>query len=721
MWYYIFIKPQNRMEIFSMIKDYTLGDMLLRYYISEDNAHTEMLLIPLGTESDIFVNGKDEPKPVQEYVNGSLLHLQLSHHNTSKFSNCYKLSDSLASLRFKEQTVVECDGEKAVITTLASEEGYETDHIVKYIDGDKGVEIRTVFRNTSSGKLTLEYLTSASLDCLSPYLGTDSAHECVLHSFRAGWAMEAKHIEQDLVDLSMEKAWGGCFESIKYGVVGSRPVQGYHPYFALEDRQSGVIWGIYLAHNASWQCELTRANKSVSLSMGLADTQLGAWRKDVLPGEEFASPSAYVSTCRGDIADLSNRLISMRHRAIDEYGEADDENGCMPIIFNEFITTWGHPTHKLLVEMADKLREIGSATKYFVMDAGWYPNRQIGDYDIVDAEAFPDGLRAYTEDIKARGFVPGIWYEFEATGEKAVCFGPQYDDIKVKKDGHVVVGHVINGRSESFLDMTNPKAIERLDRVCIGNLKEWGFGYLKVDYNASIGLGCDGFESPGEGVRRQMVETREYFRKIKREIPDIIIENCASGGCRLEPSMMDITAMSSCSDTHEVLEIPIVAGGLHYLIPPRQSQVWCSLQRFYDDNRTRYIIAGGFLGRLCWSGKLLELSDEQYKMMTDAERLYIKVSHIIKRGNSYIFATDRASYGHPSGTQIVARYTEDESELLCVLHSMHECKDFEIPLRGEYEIVETLYPDGGIAVCGDRLSVKGQSDISGNVIHLRRK
>ncbi len=703
-----------------MIKDYVLGDMIVRYYVSEDKAHTEMALLPQGT-LDMLENGRGKDFLEKEKENGSLVHLQLSHHNTSKFSNCYKLSDSLALLRFKNQTYSENDGVKTVVTVLQAEEGYGVKHVVSHRNGEKGLEIHTEFFNVSDRKFTLEYLTSASLDCLSPFAASDGAHECVLHSFRAGWAMEGKHTESDLVDLSMEKAWGGTYENIKYGVVGSRPVQGYHPYFALEDRKAGVIWGIYLAHNASWQCDLSRANMSVSLSMGLADVQFGAWRKDVAPNETFVSPVCYVSTCHGGIAELSNRIVSMRNRAVDEYGEKDDEYGGLPIVFNEFITTWGHPTHKLLVQMADKLRRIGSKTKYFVMDAGWYPARHVGDYDIVDSEAFPQGLKAYADDIKARGFVPGIWFEFECTGENSIAFGKEFDDMKVKKDGHVVVGHVINGRSESFLDMTNPKAIQRLDKVCIGTLKENGFGYLKVDYNASIGLGCDGFESPGEGVRRQTEATREYFKKIKKEIPDIIIENCASGGCRLEPSMMDVSAMSSCSDTHEVLEIPIVAGGLHYLIPPRQSQVWCSLQRFYPENRTKYIIAGGFLGRLCWSGKLLELSDEQYKMMTDAENLYVKVSPIIKRGFSYVFATDRASFGHPSGTQVVARYSEDESKLLCVVHSMHECKDTEIELLGEYEIVQKLYEDENITVNGNKLAIKNQTDISGNVIYLKKK
>lgn len=701
-----------------MIKDYRFGDVIYRYYLPEGEGHCVLLLLPEGTEDKVACfDGKSAPEA--ENVNCSMVQLQLSHHNTSKYSNCYKLSDSLEKLRYASQDVKTENGVTTVSTLLkCEEEQYAVIHTLIYREGDSGVEINTSFRNDSDKMFTLEYLTSASLDCLSPYLSSDSAHETTLHTFRSGWAMEAKHVETDLVDLSMEKAWGGCYENLKYGVVGSRPVQGYHPYFALEDKENGVIWGAYLAHNASWQAELTRANKKLSLSIGLADVQFGAWKKNVAPGEIFTSPSAYVSACKGGIADLSNRLLAMRGRAIDAYGEADDADGCMPILFNEFITTWGHPTHKLLVEIAEKLRSIGSRTKYFVMDAGWYPARQVGDYDIVDKEAFPKGLRAYADDIKKLGFVPGIWMEIEATGEAAVSFGHEFDDMKVKKDGHVVVGHVINGRSESFLDMTGKKAWDRLDKVCIGTLNDGGFGYLKIDYNASIGLGCDGFESPGEGVRQQMIGAREYFKRIKEKVPGIIIENCASGGCRLEPSMMDITAMSSCSDTHEVLEIPIVAGGLHYLIPPRQSQVWCSLQRHYPLGRTKYIIAGGFLGRLCWSGKILELSDEQYAMMIDAEKLYAKASPIIKHGTSYIYATDRASYGHPSGTQIVARYSEDKSKLLCVIHSMHECRDFDIPLLGDYSVSDMLYPDDKIFVRDGRLFVTGQEDITANVVIL---
>ncbi|MGN0180864.1 MAG: alpha-galactosidase [Candidatus Ornithomonoglobus sp.] len=63
-------------------------------------------------------------------------------------------------------------------------------------------------------------------------------------------------------------------------------------------------------------------------------------------------------------------------------------------------------------------------------------------------------------------------------------------------------------------------------------LKDCRIGYLKVDYNANVGIGCDGADSLDEGLNEHMAAVYEFFKKIKREIPDIIIENCASGGLR---------------------------------------------------------------------------------------------------------------------------------------------------------------------------------------------
>lgn len=152
------------------------------------------------------------------------------------------------------------------------------------------------------------------------------------------------------------------------------------------------------------------------------------------------------------------------------------------------------------------------------------------------------------------------------------------------------------------MDLRKPEVIGYLTEKVIDFLKKYGFGYLKIDYNDTVGIGCDGAESLGEGLRQQVLASQEFIRKIQREIPDLVIENCASGGHRLEPSMLAITSMSSFSDAHECLEIPIIAANLHRAILPRQSQIWAVLRKTDSARRLYYSIVNTFLGRMCLSG-----------------------------------------------------------------------------------------------------------------------
>ena len=171
----------------------------------------------------------------------------------------------------------------------------------------------------------------------------------VFHRFKAGWSMEGLHQANTLTEIGLERAWTTSAESLKFGAVGTRPVREYHPYGAIEDTENNITWGVYLAHNASWQMELTRLLDGISLSIGLADSVTGHWSKVVKSGEKFVSPTAMISVTNDGIAELSNRLVSMRHRAIDSYGEEG-----LPIIYNEFVTTWGKNFmkrfHRLLSE-----------------------------------------------------------------------------------------------------------------------------------------------------------------------------------------------------------------------------------------------------------------------------------------------------------------------------------------------------------------------------------
>lgn len=686
---------------------HTLGDMELTY-LKNQNGRAVLLLSPAGG-AEIPLNERN----VDALDNASLVHLHLQGDELGMFSNSFKLSETLSALHYQGQTVRQ-DGERTVIeTTEEAEAGFGILHRVIWIAGEPGFTVETEFYNRTGHEVTLDYLTSASLDGLGLQSTGDGGKTLLFHRFKAGWCMEGLHQCDSLTALGLERAWATSGESLRIGAIGSRPVREYHPYAALEDTKNGTICGVYLAHNASWQIELTRRSQGLSLSAGLADADFGQWSCRIPDGGTFTTPQAMVSVCRGSIAKLSDRLLRLRHRAVDRLRDQD-----MDIVYNDFVTTWGKPTEEGMLRTAELLRR--GRTKYLVMDAGWFPDELgIGDWK-VDRRAFPDGLKAYADKVRALGMVPGLWMEFECADSASAAFGDEHDGNKLKWHGSTIVGRVINGRREKFFDFSNPAVIAYMEQRVIALLRDNGFGYLKIDYNASIGIGIDGEQSGGENLRRHMALVRDFIRRIHEEVPGIVIENCASGGCRLEPSMMDMTEMSSVSDTHEGYEAAVVAANLHYLTPPRQNQIWCTLHPEYADERLRYICSQGFLGRICWSGDLLGLDERQLAMLFATEEFYAAVSGIIKHGRSVIYRTDPCSFSDPTGTQAVVRYADDGDEVLVTVHSFRDPQKLIVPLDGSYRIDRSLFSQPWAAVNGETLTILPQTAFDGDVIVLRK-
>lgn len=697
-------------------KDHLFGKTLLRYIISKETGRVFLNLLPQDAKkapNEVFetVRISNDFDDNYDWYEGALFHLQLSHHARSPYSNCHKLGSSYTDMRFKDQTVIK-DADKTVIeTVVASDEGYEVIHRLTNQNGEDGFEVECIFKNRTGKTVCLEMFEGASLDNLSPYMNGDGSEELSVHVFKSGWGTEGAHFEYTLPELNIGKGWGSNFKNCKIGTIGSRPTQDYFPLAAVEDKKAEVIWGMQLYCEGTWQIDLSRVGRRLSLSGGLGDVDYGNWKKILKDGEDLKTPKTLIAAVHGGIADICDVFLRMRDRDILSCGEEG-----MPVIFNEWCTSWGKPSHKKNVEIAKKLS--GSRLKYFVMDAGWY-NGTIGDWK-VKKDAFPNGMKAYTDDIRKLGFIPGIWMEFECTGERSEYFSPEYDDLHLKHDGNVIVGSVGLARRESFWDLRNPDVGAILEEKVIKFLKDNGFGYLKIDYNANIGSSCDGAESGGEGLRLHMRAVYEFIKKIKEEIPGIVIENCSSGGMRLDPSMMSLTDMSSFSDAHESVDAPIIAANLHYLIPPCQSQIWCTLKPGYGRDTFAYKIAAGFLGRICWSGDIVGLSDEQMKMLYKAEEMYEEAADIIRHGKSRVYRTEKIiNFRHPKGTQAVIRYADRGDRALLVYHCFNDPAVLEVPLNGEWKIEKALH-NADITV-SDRVIINENKSLFGNAVILKKQ
>lgn len=666
-----------------------VGDMILCYEQETDYATAGFSIIPAD------MDGKDQKKKF--YRINSMVQMKLTG---DMYPNCYghgssmRNSESANRLDYKGQSVEEDEKRKIIKTFLEDERGYKVTHVVTYYKGDDSFEMKNVIENDSDSDITLEMISSFELGNISPFLEGDGPDSLLVHRLRSKWSHEGRLCTETVEDLQLEPSWSTwAVSSERFGQTGSMPVKKFFPFVAIEDTVNHVLWGVQLAHEASWQMEVYRQDDGLHISGGLADREFGHWMKILKPGEVLETPTAIVSVCHGGGIDkICQRLTQAGQKYLEQAPESEQH---LPIIFNEYCTTWGCPSHENIAGIINAIKD--KDFEYFVIDCGWFKEDGVpwdismGDYNVSPA-LFPNGLEKTVEMIKNAGMKPGIWFEIDNIGSAAKAY--HITEHQLKRDGYPISTY-----SRRFWDMKDPWVNEYLSEKVIGTLNKYGFEYMKMDYNDTIGIGCDGYESQGEGLRQNMEASVNFVKKVAEEVPDIILENCASGGHKLEPLMMSLCSMASFSDAHECEEIPIIAANLHRAILPRQSQIWAVIRKNDSLKRIGYSIANTFLGRMCLSGDVTDLTKEQWNVIDNGMAFYKKIAPIIKRGYTYRFGPKITSERHPKGWQGVVRVGEN-GEAYALIHTFYgelpEYIEIQLPEECPTQISDTysdIQPD----------------------------
>jgi len=690
---------------------YQLGDMWALYLLDTDTKICGLALLPDGYQDMLVLDGWWNIEPVvQMKLVGDAI--------SDGFSNGHTMKNSSTSrgLAFRSQTVE--DGEvKKIITTLENN-GVEAKHVLEYETGAAYMQMYSEVCSVREEKVTLEMLSSFNICAFSGLSGELRMEDFVLHRLQSKWSMEGKLESTPFLDLQLEPAWLRIgVNSIRFGEVGSMPVRRYFPWMVAEDTRFGYCIGAQLAHPASWQMEVFNVDERVSLSGGIADREFGHWTKHLEKGEVFQTPTAILTVAREDVDGISHRLTMAQRKNLEHVPEVEKN---LPIVFNEYCTTWGTPSEENMLKIINKLK--GKGITYCVMDAGWHAKENgdwhdVGDW-IVNRSLFPRGLDFVAEETKKAGMIPGLWFEMETAGASSAIF--KQEDMLLKRDGYP-----LRTVGRSFLDMRKQEVQDYLEERVIGRLEQDGFGYLKVDYNDNIGIGCDGAESLGEGLRLNMMGTQRFFRRIRERLPELVIENCSSGGHRLEPSMQALSSMASFSDAHEWKAIPVIAANVTRAILPAQSQIWAVLRKADDEKRLYYSLCNTFLGRMCLSGDIYDLEDWQWKIVEESIRLYKVCAPVIKYGRNYIYGPLNKSYNHLKGWQAVCRVSDDKQQMLVVAHTFEEAPDaLNITLPSEktaWTIKENFCRDGISATMENGvLHVAGMSEYDSLMILINK-
>lgn len=657
-----------------VLQEYKLGDMVAKYLIDRDSMQVGFQLLPEKvSQENIITDNCFMESLIQYKLTGDI-------YNEAYAGGCsMRNSESVRKLKFSEQTDESIGEQLQVNTIMMDEDGHRLIHHLVWLKNMPYVRISCTFENQSKRDCCLEMFESFSLGGLSPYMQGDGNGTLWLHRVRSVWSQEGRHETIPVEDLQLEPAWDPhAVRCERFGQAGSMPVNRFFPFAAIEDRKNHIFWGAQIAHPASWQMEVYRKDNGLALSGGLADRELGHWMKHVEPGKNFTTPEAIVSTAQTDSFDIfTGRLTTAG--LVEGFLKAPESEQDLPIVFNEYCTTWGNPSHENICEIVDAIK--GKGFKYFVIDCGWYKENGIpwdigmGDYE-VSSELFPDGMEKTVQVIKDAGMIPGIWFEIENVGSASRAY--HLTEHLLHKDNVVLTTYF-----RRFWDMQDPWVDEYLTDKVIGTLKKYGFGYMKIDYNETIGIGCDGAESPGEALRKNMEATVLFIEKVKEEVPGIVLENCASGGHRLEPKMMSVMSMASFSDAHECEEIPIIAANLHRVIHPTQSQIWAVIRQDDSLKRIAYSISNTFLGRMCISGDVTQLAPEKWNLIEQGISFYGKIKDIIKEGQSYRYGPKIKSARHPEGWQALLRVGKNKQAYV-VIHVF----DGKLPEVIEIELSE---------------------------------
>ncbi len=639
-----------------LILNRRVGDTEIWYRLHRESGAVELNLLPAGRRPEETA-GELTPLASVKFAGDSAG----CGFGGGRTMRC---SATMNGFRFSGQ---EC-GDRSIRTELRHDNGCRLIHVLEWRGEEPVFFVHTELANESGGPLDVELLESFALGGLAETLTDEEFAGVRLHRFRSHWCNEANLDTVTAAGLLLDRYplnYVICNE--RYGQAGTLPTSGFHPFGAVEDPVNRTCVGAMLSWSGSWQMEFTMHKaQGMSFSGGLADREFGHWTRRLGAGETLTAPTALLACVRGTVDALCARLV----RGIELTLNLPASEAELPVIFNEWCMSWGEPSEAGMLEIAAKLR--GLPVKYLVFDAGWYKRDDgsfwgsaQGDWQ-VNSRLFPQGMAHATALLREQGFIPGIWFEAEVVGRDSDSWERDVAHL-LHRDGRV-----ITAGSRRFWNLADPEAFAILEERIIRFIQDNGFGYIKIDYNENVGVGCDHPESPGEGVRQQVLGTWRFFRRLRETNPELVIENCASGGFRLEPGMFSLSSMSSFSDAHELETIPVIAASLHRLMPARQMQIWAVMRSEASLRHIGYLLSAAMLGRLCLSGDILKLSAEQFDLVAEATRFYRQLVPVLRDGDSRVVQEIGPSRRHLTGGQSVVRLRRDGAQAAVWCHAFNE-------------------------------------------------
>ncbi len=316
---------------------------------------------------------------------------------------------------------------------------------------------------------------------------------------------------------------------------GGRSSDGNLPFFNLEWNGGGLAGAV--GWSGQWALRLRRdADNQLTLQAGQQVTHL-----KLHPGESIRTPRILLVNWQGlDWLRGNNflRQVMLKHYIPKNHGEF-----VMPM----FTQTGGITTDGLnAVNEKNLLAAIKSDTlgiEGYWLDAGWFQGGWpfgAGSW-VPDKEKYPHGLKPISDAAHARGMKFILWFEPERVTPIS----------QIWKEHPEWVMHLPTG-GDGLFNLGDPAARQWLTDFLSKCIQDWGVDVYRNDFN----IPPLGFWQAADAPDRQGMAENQYISglyamwdEIIKRKPGVWIDNCASGGRRIDLETMSRSIPLWKSDT----------------------------------------------------------------------------------------------------------------------------------------------------------------------------
>jgi alpha-galactosidase len=190
---------------------------------------------------------------------------------------------------------------------------------------------------------------------------------------------------------------------------------------------------------------------------------------------------------------------------------------------------------------------------------------------------------------------------------------------------------VTRGRLQ--LDFRHPTVVAHANEVVDRLVRDYGVGYIKMDYNIDTGIGTEvDADSFGDGLLQHSRAYIGWLDRVFERYPDLVIENCGSGGLRMDYALLARHPIQSSSDQEDFRLTGRIAAAAASGAAPEQQAVWAYPLAAQTREEVAYNMVSGLLARMHLSGQLAQLGPEADGLVREAVALYKRIRKSLPQG-----------------------------------------------------------------------------------------